>query len=230
MDLNVVREIDDSVRIRHALISVADKTGLEVLATGLFRAVPDLRIYSTGATCEKLRALVPPEHRTQVAQVSEYTGQPEMQGGLVKTLDFRIYLGLLSETYNAAHRADLERTRSVPIDLVVSNLYPFARAVAAPGATPETARGNIDIGGPCMTRAAAKNFLRVVVVTNPADYTALLEEMGRSRGRVSLATRLGLAQKAFRHTAEYEERIATYLAGVRLEEVRSTYHVHEGAP
>ena len=228
MHLNVVGEIDDSVRVRHALVSVADKQGLETLVPALFRVVPDLTVYSTGGTYDRLRQMLPEPSRSAVRQVSEYTGQPEMQGGLVKTLDFRIYLGLLSETYNEAHRQDLERTRSVTIDLVVSNLYPFARAVESADATPETVRGNIDIGGPCMVRASAKNYLRVAVLTDPADYAGVTAELQATGGALSLATRLHLAQKAFRHTAEYERRIAAYMEGLQIGAVRGTYRIHGG--
>jgi len=223
--LNVVRKIDGAVPVRHVLVSVADKSGLELLVSALLAAAPGLTIYSTGGTFDRLRSLVPPEGRGRLLQVSEYTGQPEMQGGLVKTLDFRIYLGLLSETYNEAHRRDLERTASVPIDMVVSNLYPFSPAIAAPGATAETARSNIDIGGPCMVRAAAKNYLRVASVTDPADYAEVADEIRSSGGSISLATRFRLAQKAFRHTAEYDELISRYLGGLSLGDVERCYEV-----
>ena len=168
MALNIVREIDDRVSVRHVLVSVSDKTGLDKLIPGLIAACPDVRIYSTGGTFTAIRAMLGKGSRNLV-QVSDYTGQPEMQGGLVKTLDFRIYLGILSETYNPAHVADLQRTGAVPFDLVVVNLYPFQKTVAAQGVTPEEARTNIDIGGPCMVRASAKNYLRVASVTDPAD-------------------------------------------------------------
>ncbi len=223
MQLNVVREIDDAVRVRNVLVSVADKRGLEEIVPALFVLAPELTVYSTGATFDRLRAMVPKGAR--LFQVSEYTGQPEMQGGLVKTLDFRIYLGLLSETYNEAHRRDLERTRSVAMDMVISNLYPFAQAIAAPEATPESARGNIDIGGPCMVRAAAKNFLRVASVTDPADYQGIVQELQASGGTISLAARFRLAQKAFRHTAQYDATISRYLEALRLEEVAGCYEI-----
>ena len=158
-------------------------------------------------------------------QVSDYTGQPEMQGGLVKTLDFKIYLGLLSETYNPAHEADLKRVRGVPIDLVAVNLYPFAQTVARAGATPEEARANIDIGGPCMVRAAAKNFLRVASVTDPADYGRIAAEMKAGGGSLALQTRYELARKAFAHTAAYDTAIAAYWAARGIDEVRRCYRM-----
>jgi phosphoribosylaminoimidazolecarboxamide formyltransferase/IMP cyclohydrolase len=162
-------------------------------------------------------------------QVSDYTGQPEMQGGLVKTLDFKIYLGLLSETDNAAHRADLERTGAAVIDMVVANLYPFEQTVAAARATLEDARANIDIGGPCMVRAAAKNFHRVAVLTDPSDYPAVTDELARQHGTLGLATRYRLAQKAFRLIARYDAAIADYLDSAPLPTGSGIYTIRNGA-
>jgi phosphoribosylaminoimidazolecarboxamide formyltransferase/IMP cyclohydrolase len=225
MALNIVREIDDRVAVRHVLVSVSDKTGLDSLVPGLVSACPDVRIYSTGGTFTALQSLLGAGSRNLVS-VSDYTGQPEMQGGLVKTLDFRIYLGLLSETYNPAHRADLERTHSIPIDMVVVNLYPFQKTVAAAGVTPEQARTNIDIGGPCMVRASAKNYLRVASVTDPADYPAILAELRQQRGTIGLETRFRLMQKAFAHTAAYDTAIADFFGGLPVGGVRQTYTCH----
>ena len=157
--------------------------------------------------------------------MSDYTGQPETQGGLVKTLDFRIYLGLLTETYNESHRADLERTKSVPIDMVVVNLYPFKATISRKGVTPEEARGNIDIGGPCMIRASAKNYLRVASVVDPGDYGRIISELKENDNKISLTSRFELAKKAFAHTAEYDGTIADYLAGRTFEEVRGCYRI-----
>ncbi|NNM66681.1 MAG: hypothetical protein HKM06_01585, partial [Spirochaetales bacterium] len=172
--LNRVHKIDDWIQLKRGLISVSDKTGLEAFVQELWRLVPDFVIYSTGGTYDKLKKIAP---AGRLISVSEYTGQPEMQGGLVKTLDFKLYLGLLSETYNDSHRQDLERNHAFPLDLVVVNLYPFEATVAEPGATLEDARSNIDIGGPCMLRASAKNFLRVAAVCDPGDYGRVLEQV-----------------------------------------------------
>jgi len=221
----MVREMDDRVPVRHVLVSVSDKTGLDRLIPGLIAASPDVRIYSTGGTFTAMQAMLGADSRNLVS-VSDYTGQPEMQGGLVKTLDFRIYLGILSETYNAAHRADLERTGAVPFDLVVVNLYPFRKTIAASGVTPEKARTNIDIGGPCMVRASAKNYLRVASVTDPADYPEVLHELRLHRGTLGLELRLRLMQKAFQHTAAYDAAIAQFFATVTPEAARNTYICH----
>jgi len=219
--MNYVSTVDDAVPIRQALISVYDKRGLEELVEGLVRACPGSGLYSTGGTYNALRDILGAD--TRLRQVSEYTGQPEMQGGLVKTLDFKIYLGLLSETYNPAHQADLSRVQAVPLDLVVVNLYPFGRVVAQPDVTPEKARANIDIGGPCLLRAAAKNFIRVAALTDPADYPGLLAELEASGGSLNLASRFRLAQKAFAATAEYDRIIAGYLGGCKPEQAAAVY-------
>ncbi len=229
MSVNVVGEADRWVRVRHALVSVSDKRGLQPLVFGLINMEESCRIFSTGGTHAAIRDMLGPERAARhLVQVADYTGQPETQGGLVKTLDFKIYLGLLTETHNPAHQADLARTGAVPIDLVVVNLYPFAQTVARPEATPEEARANIDIGGPCMIRAAAKNWLRVAALTDPADYEPLVRRMRVSGGRIDLATRFELAQKAFRHTAAYDQAIAAYLASRSAAEVEACYRLHGG--
>ncbi|MBM4142899.1 MAG: hypothetical protein FJ225_04795 [Lentisphaerae bacterium] len=224
MALNIVTRIDDDVPVRRVLASVWDKTGLDRLVRGLTEVNPEVVFYSTGGTFKAIGDLLEAGRaRTNLVAVSDYTGQPEMQGGLVKTLDFKIYLGLLSEKYNAAHAQDLTRAGAVPIDMAVVNLYPFRETVAGAGVTPEEARTNIDIGGPCMVRASAKNFLRVASVTDPGDYNAILEELRRRGGRLSLETRFQLARKAFRHTAEYDAAIANYFAATSGEAVERAY-------
>jgi len=223
MALNTVEKIDDAVKINHVLVSVSDKSGLDEFIPGLLEVNPDLNIYSTGGTFKAIQDVLGNAAESSLVAVSDYTGQPEMQGGLVKTLDFKIYLGLLSETYNEAHVEDLARVEAVPIDMVVVNLYPFKETVAKEGVTPEQARTNIDIGGPCMVRASAKNFLRVASVTDPADYGTLLSELRTSGGALLLQTRFGLARKAFAHTAEYDTAISSYLARRDFEEVRGSY-------
>ena len=160
MSLNIVTEIDNRVAVKHVLMSVSDKTGLETFVPALVKACPGVKIYSTGGTYTKVKEILGDKAEGTLVAVSDYTGQPEMQGGLVKTLDFKIYLGILSETYNDAHQADIKRLDAVALDMVVVNLYPFKQTVAKEGVTPEMARTNIDIGGPCMVRASAKNYLR----------------------------------------------------------------------
>jgi phosphoribosylaminoimidazolecarboxamide formyltransferase/IMP cyclohydrolase len=221
--MNVVEQIDNQVNVNHVLISVSDKSGLDTFVPRLFAINPDLRIFSTGGTYARLKDILGDQADGCLTQVSDYTGQPETQGGLVKTLDFKIYLGLLTETYNDAHQADLKRTDSVPIDMVVVNLYPFRETIAKADVTPENARGNIDIGGPCMIRASAKNFIRVASVVDPDDYGRIADEMADGNGSISLALRYRLASKAFDHTAAYDTAIARYMTDTDFETVRKAY-------
>jgi len=226
MALNIVEKIDDAVKVDRVIVSVSDKRGLDLLIPGLVEVNSDIVILSTGGTYKAIGEILGEEKASKnLRAVSDYTGQPEMQGGLVKTLDFKIYLGLLSETYNEAHTDDLARVNAVALDMVVVNLYPFRETVAKPGVTPEMARTNIDIGGPCMVRASAKNFIRVTSVTDPSDYGGILDELQGSNGSISLRTRLDLAKKAFAHTAEYDTAISEYLAGRELQEVKDCYSV-----
>jgi phosphoribosylaminoimidazolecarboxamide formyltransferase/IMP cyclohydrolase len=221
--MNFVQSIDDAVAVRNVLISVYDKRGLQTFVPELLRVAPGLQIYSTGGSYAAIADILGDRADGQLFSVSQYTGQPEMQGGLVKTLDFKIYLGLLSESRNPAHERDLRRTSAVSFDMVVVNLYPFTRTVEQPGATPERARANIDIGGPCMLRAAAKNFLRVAAVVERADYEPLVRELAAAEGRLSLKTRFRLAQRAFAYSAAYDGAIAGYLAGLSYAQVQAGY-------
>jgi phosphoribosylaminoimidazolecarboxamide formyltransferase/IMP cyclohydrolase len=223
MAMNIVDKIDRLVPVRHVLMSVSDKSGLDTFVPELMAVNPDLKIFSTGGTFARLKEILGPSAAAHLTQVSDYTGQPETQGGLVKTLDFKIYLGLLTETYNAAHQGDLSRTASVPIDMVVVNLYPFKETISKPGVTVEQARGNIDIGGPCMIRASAKNFIRVASVVDPGDYDLITAELKANTGALSLGLRYRLAQKAFDHTAVYDRTIADFLKGKAFADVESCY-------
>lgn len=223
MSMNVVEKIDDFVMVRHVLASVFDKTGLEEFMPELLKINPEMKIFSTGGTYSKLKEILGEEAESCLTQVSDYTGQPETQGGLVKTLDFKIYLGLLTETYNDAHNEDIKRTASVHIDMVIGNLYPFQDTISQPDVTVEMARGNIDIGGPCMIRASAKNYIRVASVVDPSDYNAIISEMKANNGSISLDLRYRLAQKAFKYTAVYDRTIADFLGSSALEDVKNCY-------
>ncbi len=223
MSINTVTAIDNLVPVRHVLVSVSNKKGLDFLIPELIKIIDGIKIFSTGGTYKAIASLLPDGAASTLSQVSEYTGQPETQGGLVKTLDFKIYLGLLTETYNDSHRADLERTGALPIDMVIVNLYPFQQTVAQRDVTVESARGNIDIGGPCMIRASAKNFLRVAPVVDPVDYPLILDELRATGGKTTIETRAMLAKKAFDHTAEYDRAITEYLRNLKIDEIKGAY-------
>ncbi|MCP3944803.1 MAG: hypothetical protein GY710_25450 [Desulfobacteraceae bacterium] len=223
MGKNVVDKVDDRVKINTLLVSVSDKSGLEEFILGLVELNPEIQILSTGGTHGKIKQILGGKAEHCLKQVSEYTGQPETQGGLVKTLDFKIYLGLLTETYNDAHQADLKRTDALAIDMVVVNLYPFSETIAQKDVTMEDARGNIDIGGPTMIRASAKNFIRVASVVDPVSYPDILDRLKEQNGSLSLEDRFELSKKAFEHTAVYDANIADFLAQQTPSQVHACY-------
>jgi phosphoribosylaminoimidazolecarboxamide formyltransferase/IMP cyclohydrolase len=227
MAVNFVEKIDGKVKINYVLVSVSDKFGLDSFIPRLITINPEIQFISTGGTFETIKGILKNDASKYLKQVSEYTGQPEMQGGLVKTLDFKIYLGLLSETYNDAHKKDLARTNAIAIDMVVVNLYPFEITAGRPGSTPEMARANIDIGGPCMIRAAAKNFLRVASITDSADYGMIAAELEAEHGYISLKTRYMLAGKAFTHTAQYDKAISEYYQKITFEKASECYSINK---
>jgi phosphoribosylaminoimidazolecarboxamide formyltransferase/IMP cyclohydrolase len=193
------------IPIRTALVSVSDKTGLRELALGL--AQLKIKILSTGGTAKLLAG-----HGVPVTEVADYTGFPEMLDGRVKTLHPRVHAGILARRDSPAHMAEIRAAGIEPIDLVVVNLYPFTQAVAKPGCTLEEAIETIDVGGSSLLRAAAKNYAGVAVVTDPSDYPKVLSEVREHGGALSEATRFALAQKAFAHSAAYDDAIGNYLA------------------
>jgi phosphoribosylaminoimidazolecarboxamide formyltransferase/IMP cyclohydrolase len=227
MSINVVERVDDLVKVQNILVSVSDKDGLEQFIPELVEINPEIQIFSTGGTYGRISEILGSSGASRLMQVSEYTGQPETQGGLVKTLDFKIYLGLLTETYNDAHQGDLKRTDSVPIDMVVVNLYPFKETISKPDVTVEQARGNIDIGGPCMIRASAKNYIRVASVVDPADYGEILAVLKANQGSTNLDLRFQLARKAFDHTAVYDRTIADFLVSKAINDVSTCYQLEK---
>jgi phosphoribosylaminoimidazolecarboxamide formyltransferase / IMP cyclohydrolase len=192
------------IAIRRALISVYDKTGLEDLARGLHAA--GVAIFSTGSTAARISAAGVP-----VTAVEELTGFPECLDGRVKTLHPAVHAGLLADTADPAHRAQLDSLGIEPFQLLVSNLYPFGATVAS-GAPPAECVEQIDIGGPAMVRAAAKNHASVAVITDPSRYADVLA--AAAGGGFTLDQRRELAAEAFAHTAAYEIAVATWFAAV----------------
>ena len=187
--------------VRRALISVSDKTGVTEFAQAL--ATRGVEILSTGGTCRMLR-----EAGIAVTEVSDYTGFPEMMDGRVKTLHPKIHGGVLGR--RGTDDFVMEEHGIAPIDMVVVNLYPFEATVARPDCSLEDAVENIDIGGPTMVRAAAKNHKDVAIVVDAGDYGCLIEEMDANDGHTRFTTRFDLAIKAYEHTAAYDGAIANY--------------------
>jgi len=193
--------------VHRALISVTDKTGLVDFARGLEQL--GVQLLSTGGTARLLR-----ENGISITEVSDYTGFPEMLDGRVKTLHPKIHGGILGIRDRREHVETMKKHGIEPIDMVVVNLYAFAKTVARPGCTLEEAVENIDIGGPTLIRASAKNHRHVAVVTDPEDYGSILEEMKRSKGSLSRKTSMRLACKAFCLTHDYDGNICEYLRSV----------------
>ena len=192
-------------KIERAIVSVTDKSGvadfcLELSGFGV-------QILSTGGTARVLA-----EAGVQVTEVSDFTGFPEMLGGRVKTLHPRVHAGILYRREDISHVEQMESNDLAPIDLVVVNLYAFEKTVANPDCTIEDAIENIDIGGPTLLRAAAKNFESVTVVVDPADYKLVLDEMKVTGGSTSRSTRFNLAKKVYALTSAYDAAITGYLA------------------
>lgn len=190
--------------IRRALLSVSDKTGIVPFARALHEM--GVQIISTGGTARTLH-----EAGIPVTPVEQVTGFPEMMEGRVKTLHPAIHAGILADRRKPDHLQALQQAGIEPIDLVCVNLYPFESTVARPDVTLDEAIENIDIGGPTMVRAAAKNHESVAIVVDPTDYEVVVEEMRASGGAISLETRRRLAAKALAHTAFYDAQIAAYL-------------------
>ncbi len=190
--------------ITRALMSVTDKSGLAEFAK--FLAGFQIEILSTGGTAKLLR-----DHGIPVVEVSAFTGFPEMLDGRVKTLHPKIHGGILGRRDLASHQEQMAAHGIKPIDLVVVNLYQFEQAVAKPGCTLEDAIENIDIGGPTLLRASAKNYQDVTVVVDPADYPHIMSEMKLSKGATNIGTRFNLARKVFKLTHEYDGAIYRYL-------------------
>lgn len=199
--------------MKRALISVSNKEGVVEFSRGLVDL--GFEIISTGGTYQTLKDAGIP-----VRKVADITGFPEILDGRVKTLHPKIHGGILA-CRTPEHLAQLEANQITPIDIVAVNLYPFRQTVAKPGVTLEEAVENIDIGGPAMVRAAAKNHKYVVIVVNPARYETILDEL-RSSGSVSQETRLKLAYEAFTHTAAYDSMISAYLSGLTGEKFGDT--------
>jgi phosphoribosylaminoimidazolecarboxamide formyltransferase/IMP cyclohydrolase len=198
-------EAAEEIRVKRALLSVSDKTGIVDLAKALVDA--GFEIISSGGTAAALS-----EAGVPVLKVSDITGASEILGGRVKTLHPNIHGGILANRSNPEHMNQLDALDIAPIDIVVCNLYPFERTVSQTSVRAEDAVEQIDIGGPAMVRAAAKNYHSVAVIVSPARYDSVLEEI-RDDGEISLDTRHALAVEAFAHTAAYDGAITKYLSG-----------------
>ena len=205
------------IPIKRALISVSDKTNIIEFA----RQLSDLNIeiLSTGGTAKKLR-----ENNIAVVDVSDYTGFPEMMNGRVKTLHPKIHGGLLAR--HGIDNDELAKNGIDFIDLVAVNLYPFTNTIADPDCELDTAIENIDIGGPTMIRAAAKNYQNACVIVDHSDYETVIRELRANSGTISNEMRFSLALKAFEHTAQYDDAIANYLGSIQHDKKERLHFSH----
>ncbi|HJW47210.1 MAG TPA: bifunctional phosphoribosylaminoimidazolecarboxamide formyltransferase/IMP cyclohydrolase, partial [Lysobacter sp.] len=208
------------VRIRRALLSVSDKTGLIDLARAL--AASGVELLSTGGTATAIR-----DAGLAVKDVSDVTGFPEMMDGRVKTLHPLVHGGLLGRA--GVDDAVMAQHGIAPIDLLVLNLYPFEKVSADPNSSMEDIVENIDIGGPAMLRSAAKNFARVAVATDPAQYAGIVDELNRNDGTLSAKTRFNLSVAAFNRVAQYDACISDYLSAIQDDGTRALFPAQQNS-
>lgn len=219
-------KVIDRIKPENILVSVFDKEGLEALVKGILAANPSARFYSTGGTGKKIAEILGNNATKNYTPVEDFTGAPEMEGGLVKTLHPKIHAGLLAERGNPSHEEYLFKILSgmisggspgVYFDVFVGNLYPFTSVVAKEGTTSETARVNIDIGGPAMTMASAKNWHSVAVLTSPTQYEGFISSLKKNNGTIGLEQRFALASQAMKSIGEYRSAIGNYFCGLDFE-------------
>jgi phosphoribosylaminoimidazolecarboxamide formyltransferase/IMP cyclohydrolase len=225
--------VEDRIPVRTVIVSVFDKTGLEQFIPELMQINPNIRFLSSTGTYDKIKDLLGHNYQDNLLQIAEYTRFPEMEGGLVKTLHPKIHAGILGERNNPLHQKYLSETLNGAfyIDMVIVNLYPFKKVITAPDSTFEKARGNIDIGGPTMIRAAAKNFPSCAAVCNPSYYPTILKDIAENNGATSFEQRLLLAQEVFKTTAEYDRLISLYFNEElkhNIDEIKSLYRFNQG--
>lgn len=219
-----IHQVINLIKPAHVLVSVFDKNGLEKLIKGILEANPDARFYSTGGTGKKIIEILGNQSKKNYVSVEDFTGAPEMEGGLVKTLHPKIHAGLLAERGNPDHEEylfkALARKGGMPgvyFDIFVGNLYPFTSVISKEGTTSETARVNIDIGGPAMTMASAKNWHSVAVLTSADQYAGFIQELKNQNGRTGLQQRFKLAAQAMKSIGEYRTAIGNYFSELDFE-------------
>ena len=216
-----IHQVIDMIKPEHVLVSVFDKSGLEDLVKGILGVNPAAKFYSTGGTGKKIAEILGDGASKNYISVEDFTGAPEMEGGLVKTLHPKIHAGLLAERGNPAHEEYLYKVLAqngvrpgVYFDIFVGNLYPFTSVIAKEGTTSETARVNIDIGGPAMTMASAKNWHGIAVLTSTSQYPGFIESLKSQKGRISLEQRFRLAAEAMQSIGEYRTAIGRYFSSL----------------
>ncbi len=243
----------EDIPVKYVLVSCTDKSGLEDLIPAIVEFCPEVKFMSSTGTYNKIAKILGGDAEKYLMEVSGYTDTPEMEGGLVKTLDPAIHGGILGERGNEDHikyfeglgkrvrfldsdvnrifdaevgkeyRITIEPSKLAFIDMVIVNLYEFSKAAAKEGANYEDARGNIDIGGPAMLRAAAKNWLSCAVAVNPGDYGMILDSLRENKGCTTFDTRFELGKKVWGITSNYDNDIDVYHKGQKFEKVKGLY-------
>jgi phosphoribosylaminoimidazolecarboxamide formyltransferase / IMP cyclohydrolase len=210
------QKVVDRIKPWNILVSVFNKFGLERIIQGILEVNPGAKFYSTGNTGKKIKEVLGNEAANRYVSIEDFTGSPEMEGGLVKTLHPKVHAGLLAERGNPAHEEFLDKTfakdGSMPgvyWDIFVGNLYPFNKVITEEKCSPEIARINIDIGGPAMTMAAAKNWPSVAAVTDPALYSLFIRDLKKNVG-TTLEQRFNLAVNAMKMIGYYRMAIGMY--------------------
>jgi phosphoribosylaminoimidazolecarboxamide formyltransferase/IMP cyclohydrolase len=216
-----IHQVVGLIKPEHILVSVFDKNGLDELVRGVLEVNPAARFYSTGGTGKKIIEILGDQSGRNYVSVEDFTGAPEMEGGLVKTLHPKIHAGLLAERGNPAHEEYLYKTLAemggspgVYFDIFVGNLYPFTSVISKEGTTSETARVNIDIGGPAMTMASAKNWHSIAVLTSATQYPGFIQSLKKQNGNTGLEQRFKLATEAMKTIGEYRTAIGNYFAAL----------------
>lgn len=231
MSIRRIEKMNYLEPIVNVFVSVSDKSDLDRLVLELVKECRGIHFYAPSGTHAFIQTTLINEwlkNKQDVAsipltEVSDYTGQPEIAGGLVKTLHHKLFLGYLTETYCANHQDALKANDAVPIDLVIVDVYPFEKVVEKEGTDIEDARGNIDVGGPCALRAAGKNFLRVMTVPSPKYYDELINGIRGNHGCTSLETRFKGAQNTWDILTDYDYAIYTFLTLTYPSDLHKTY-------
>lgn len=217
------KKFEDLVKVRNVIVSTADKRGLGELAVRLVEINPQVRFYATGGTYSVVREALGAKAAQRVVEMNRYTTQPVTHAGLARTIDFKIYIGLLADPFNPVHVLDLSSAGAAFFDMVISNVHLHSSLSEGREPGVEDVRSTIDIGGPGMIRAGVRNFLRVAVLSDPDDYTRVLDHVREHGGATSLDLRIELARKAFRLLSRNDESIADYLDRLEVGAVRASY-------
>ncbi len=218
-----INTCEDLVSVRNVIVSTADKRGLEEFAPRLVELCPQVRFYATGGTFALLKECLGPLAAQRLVEMTRYTTQPITHAELARTIDFKIYIGLLADPFNPTHVQDLSSAGAAFFDVVISNVHLYEDLIYEGDPDPETVRGAIDIGGPGMIRAGVRNYLRVATIVDPDDYNGFLDHIESNDGQSRLNLRLDLARKAFHLIAKNDSELAEYFGRLDVETLKDVY-------